>query len=863
LSEGLSSGDPNVSKVFANAGKVIADAKKVNADAKKDVSSHQLSFDAARGHQPFTSVSRSATAIQRRVQAVPACVRVGHENITGSDRLQVEISGMKGAHASKVNGTYVLVHAPPVARALKVGTNYGIWQCVDDNGVAYRNSPSMEDRCETKTGPTIKTTVRAIARLEEDTNWLKIEVKGLGQKYVPITKDGKTLFQFVGWTNQSASEGFAIASPRGVESGRLVASITISGATGINAAFVNGVYDETDEFSCGQHVYIKRSDPRKCIHFWALTGTWHVTETEHKGQNDRGRAYLDHRGGLETATWMNTWNVVEDGNKYHVQPNVRCTATVSSFEGGLKKIDDDIFLEYHAGKFAVCDAKDRRTGKGFIFCDVDPCEKDDCSDDLISGTHLLHNLLRSKNVWYSTADSSTSVPQLRSVNVFHPQLSVTCVPSLPFTGVYRATRSLLGGMPTFLLDGAVSYSIEHCETSACWFIKECLSGLVCAISCAVSPGFPAPIAWTLVEPLSAASHRPLLHPPITVSGAGQSCINGTYFPMDGGSECAFACARQLRNGSSLEFCQVKHQWVLSGASDGPCYYFRPNAAESSEFVTSKANPATGSVQAPQPSLVLPSLGHCRRFPNFTDGVWEAAPNCELAPACTAPTCTLLEDIGVEPISTMLSFNWSKLDRTSMCYWNFPLSLSVAAAGADAEAVLFEGDYSLQDFKLNRQSNALKVSFLNVESGHELLFVISSMQIERVCLKVDCEILFQGMPPSPQPYLAPSPLLLADPCFSIDLFRTPTVVGAAPAFKVQLASLPAPQGSNLLFKRAVVQPRMMPMLTDPACISSVRDLMTKPNFDARSFWRQCLLQLSGHTDVADSNALHRLLVRHAR
>jgi hypothetical protein len=227
-------------------------------------------------------------ATARKLREVPAVIRVGCENIIGSENFQVQISGMTGVHASKINGTYV-----SAARA-------------------------MAQPVPAPQSPAVAATAAAAAAGED------AQIK----------------------------------------------CVHISGATGNNAFFVNGVYDEVDETSCGQRVYIKRSNPTTCIHFCDQTGQWIVTETENRGTSFRGKALLSHSGSLHTAASLNNWEVMVN-NTWAVQPDVRCASGAGAFEGGLKKIDDDVWLEYHAGKFAVCDAQDRRQGKGYIFCDVD------------------------------------------------------------------------------------------------------------------------------------------------------------------------------------------------------------------------------------------------------------------------------------------------------------------------------------------------------------------------------------------------------------------------------------------------------------------------------------------------------------
>jgi hypothetical protein len=103
-------------------------------------------------------------------------------------------------------------------------------------------------------------------------------------------------------------------------------SLHIRGATGNNSAVVNGTWDPTDERSRGKPVYVKRGDCGKCIHFYSRTscsGSWVVTATECKGENDDGWAWLhQHFGPLEAASSKSNW-MVTDGTHQVEQPDVR------------------------------------------------------------------------------------------------------------------------------------------------------------------------------------------------------------------------------------------------------------------------------------------------------------------------------------------------------------------------------------------------------------------------------------------------------------------------------------------------------------------------------------------------------------
>jgi hypothetical protein len=563
---------------------------------------------------PFVNIARSARFTAGNFQEVPGMIRVSHQNIIGSNFLQVQITGMTGPDASKINGMYVSV------------------------------------------------------------DHLKEKSPEAGQRCTDMIEDQQ------------------------------VSCIHIAGAKGKNASFVNGIYDMVDELSCNKHVYIKRFDPQKCIHFW--NGYWTVTEIEHKGKNGRGRASLQHDGSLESATSMDTWDVVDFAdNKWVRQPDVRCAVGVGKFEGGLKKIDSDIWLECHAGRFSVCDAQDRHSDKGYIFCGIDR--------EILSGDsfdfYLFCTPWLAQQPWYS---------KQKDVIVFHPSVSLKFNTFFPFTGVYHATESLSCSMPKFIRNGIDPHVIEYCDRRSTWIIKECCTDQVLATSCAVTSDFSIPILWTTSDQAS---------------------------------------AQQL-------------------------------------------------------------------------------------PA----------------ISSTPSFNTrSNLDIASKSFFDLPISLSVvAAASAGLDSVLFEGNYEFCDWIQLPRKNALRVLYRHVESGHHLIFQISSLQIDSVCLVVEGEVVFTRCQPKSdvEEFMLLSSLLMDRPSFSLYIFKIPLVAEDAPAF--QICSTKSVMSNP--FKNAF-QPRMMPMFTSPSCVNFVKDIVQQSNFDAKSFWRQTLAQMSGQTASADFHALHRTLV----
>jgi hypothetical protein len=115
--------------------------------------------------------------------------------------------------------------------------------------------------------------------------------------------------------------------------------ICISGTTGARQLDVNGIYDQIDEKSFEQHVYIKRNQPKKCIHFFHdKKPHWVIADVENIGKNSRTCAFLEHNGSFHSAPSLNAWAIYDDSSKSWLrQDSLQCL----HFE----------VLDYHANAF--------------------------------------------------------------------------------------------------------------------------------------------------------------------------------------------------------------------------------------------------------------------------------------------------------------------------------------------------------------------------------------------------------------------------------------------------------------------------------------------------------------------------------
>jgi hypothetical protein len=385
--------------------KALRTKRNGKSNPPSQLGSHEKSLPEFATEDPPCSfcVVQSALLTPAKVREVPGMIRVGYENVLGTEHVKVHVAGMTGPHASKINGIYV------------------------------SNSQSH---------------------------------------------------------NQAHC-------------------IHIAGATGPNAHNINGTYDAIDEMNRDHPIYIKRGDHQRCFHWQKetfLPGIWTVTEIK-LGKPDKGKAILRFDGGLELSTSTSTCEILVENSKWMLQPDVRCTTGVGKIEGGLKKIDADVWLEYRADKFAICDSSDRHSDNGYIFCDV--------GFDFLSGNlndfHLFGTLWLTHRLWYSRAkkrDNSSSACNSQNEFVHHPDVSIKCDNFPSFAGVFHISPTSESSLPAFIRNGPDPHVIEYSDEGALWLIKECSTNRVVATSCAVSSDFPVPILW------SATDHASVLQLPL-------------------------------------------------------------------------------------------------------------------------------------------------------------------------------------------------------------------------------------------------------------------------------------------------------------------------------------------------------------
>jgi hypothetical protein len=126
------------------------------------------------------------------------------------------------------------------------------------------------------------------------------------------------------WGALSQIEEHAAAETRAVaaENAR-AAPVFISGATGDNAASVNGFFEPTQEKGLdGRVLYAKRGDASTCLEHYE--GDWEVKPVDRKGKNGcTGR--VEGNCALEDCT-SRRWKVANDGQTFREAPSVKLVA---------------------------------------------------------------------------------------------------------------------------------------------------------------------------------------------------------------------------------------------------------------------------------------------------------------------------------------------------------------------------------------------------------------------------------------------------------------------------------------------------------------------------------------------------------
>ena len=136
--------------------------------------------------------------------------------------------------------------------------------------------------------------------------------------------------------------------------------MSISGATGDNAARINGFFEPTQEKGPdGRALYVRRGDASACIEHYA--GKWQLKPVSDKGK-DSASAYVAGGCGLEACT-SRVWKVY-DGKALNNAPSVKLVAEAEVRLCCACSCSSSQLTPAHAPLLTSRIADSRRQGKG-------------------------------------------------------------------------------------------------------------------------------------------------------------------------------------------------------------------------------------------------------------------------------------------------------------------------------------------------------------------------------------------------------------------------------------------------------------------------------------------------------------------
>lgn len=162
----------------------------------------------------------------------------------------------------------------------------------------------------------------------------KVEFTATPRESVPAHKTANSAFNIQNNVGTSSSQHVAPVSFHSPTSNhRVVRDVCISGATGLFADIVNGVYEPTSEHCCGMTVYRKREDNDKWLEYSNAADRWSVLDTAHRGQV-WGWAFLTTHRNIEKCKGLSGWKIAE-GPRFVDDLNI----CVDIIERSVSKID--------------------------------------------------------------------------------------------------------------------------------------------------------------------------------------------------------------------------------------------------------------------------------------------------------------------------------------------------------------------------------------------------------------------------------------------------------------------------------------------------------------------------------------------
>jgi hypothetical protein len=169
---------------------------------------------------------------------------------------------------------------------------------------------------------------------------------------------------------------------------QVLRDVHISGATGVFADFVNGIFEPTLEHCCGMSVYRKRNDSDIWLEYSSEAARWTILDTAHRGQV-WGWAYLTTHRSIEKCAGLSGWKIA-DGSRHFDDLNIRCHI----FERSAPPTDAELNGNVHGSNILLKHPASARGSLSFLNVSLDPLNSA-CSDGSVRNESIPHRISES------------------------------------------------------------------------------------------------------------------------------------------------------------------------------------------------------------------------------------------------------------------------------------------------------------------------------------------------------------------------------------------------------------------------------------------------------------------------------------
>jgi hypothetical protein len=461
---------------------------------------------------------------------------------------------------------------------------------------------------------------------------------------------------------------------------------------------------------------------------------------------------------------------------------------------------------------------------------------------------------------------------LESCGSPQPNISFT-LPSRCCNSYFHFSGSFHGGLPVYTSADREPLSLQYNSDSQLWEMLSFHSEKILAVSAAHSIGFPAPMCWLetcdsvdsaqtetgFEEHLSTPESISLC---IQVSGAAFTHANGVYFSSSAPG-APFPSAHMLGGLCSIEYVEFEgqQQWVLLHKHFAALYCFN---GPRSPLADSKS---TGSWVPVHKSYFPAPVSKQLRLPRYST----SAEQSHLKQSSHGPVGRL----STIPISNVLTAAWTPASDWKY-FFNIPRVLTVShiANTVLADAPLYEGQYEFCDvlsfvLDINWSDEFMKPSQVSIFFRHRVcgnyLHTIFSSDMTLIYASIYTEEThaaknaFQHALPSTIFCLSAEEsfqLACGKPAVSFTLNVKPSSLQARPVSVLKVTA--DPRAVSAPKHHQLVSPNLIPTFSDPSFVSFIKSLLVDDGDNSRQFWEKKLVSLCGSTTFADTVFVSSLL-----